>query len=213
MFVKQFEVGGDRNYGYLIADESSKKAAVVDPCYNPQMIIDFAKAEDFEIVLAFNTHGHYDHVNGNDAFTATTGVPVLGYGAVDPETENEVKDGATFALGDGELRILYTPGHTEDSICIVGDDSVITGDTLFVGKIGGTGTGAAAKAEYESLHRKLMILPEETRVFPGHNYGAAPTSTIGVEKQTNPFVIQPDFKAFVHLKENWAAYKQEHGLA
>ena len=212
MFVKQFEVGGDRNYGYLIADESTKEAAVVDPCYNPQMIIDFAEAKGFEIVLAFNTHGHYDHVNGNDAFTAATSITVLGFGPT-PQLGIAVKDGATFPLGTGKLTILHTPGHTEDSICIVGDDAVITGDTLFIGKVGGTGTETAAKAEYDSLHQKLMVLPDDTRVFPGHNYGSAPTSTIGNEKRTNPFIIQPDFKAFVYLKENWAAYKQEHGIA
>ena len=109
--------------------------------------------------------------------------------------------------------ILHTPGHTEDSICLYVGDAVFTGDTLFVGKIGGTGFGRQARTEYESLHQKLMTLPDDTRVFPGHNYGAAPESTIGHERQTNPFLLQPNFEAFVHLKKNWTAYKKEHGIA
>ena len=109
--------------------------------------------------------------------------------------------------------VLHTPGHTEDSICLYVGDAVFTGDTLFVGKIGGTDFGAQARAEYESLHQKLLVLPDTTRVFPGHHYGTAPESTIGHERRTNPFLIQPDFETFVDLKRNWTAYKKAHGIA
>ena len=86
-----------------------------------------------------------------------------------------------------------SPGHSTDSICILaaapGETArLITGDTLFVGKVGGTGYGADARAEYDSLHKKLMTLPDETEVWPGHDYGVAPSSTIGNEKETNPFL-------------------------
>jgi len=108
---------------------------------------------------------------------------------------------------------LHTPGHTPDSICLYVGDAVITGDTLFVGKVGGTDLGNGAKTEYDSLHEKLLILPDDTRVFPGHDYGTAPQSTIANERETNPFLAQPNFSAFVGLKQNWAAYKEEHGIA
>ena len=111
------------------------------------------------------------------------------------------------------MTILHTPGHTEDSICIHIEDAVFTGDTLFVGKVGGTGFGSGAREEYASLHKKLLVLPDSTRVFPGHDYGTAAQSTIGRERRTNPFLLQPNFEAFVHLKQNWLSYKKEHGIA
>ena len=90
---------------------------------------------------------------------------------------------------------------------------LVTGDTLFVGKVGGTDYGAGARAEYDSLHRKLMVLPDETEVWPGHDVGVAPRSTIGHEKRTNPFLRCEDFAAFVELKRNWLEYKRRHGIA
>lgn len=95
---------------------------------------------------------------------------------------------------------------------MVAGDALFTGDTLFVGKVGGTDFGALVAEEYHSLHEKLMTLPENTRVFPGHDYGIAPHSTIGNEKKTNPFILQPDLDAFIDLKRNWAEYKRKHGI-
>ena len=212
MFVKRFRMGGDRNFGYLVADEETHKAAVVDPSFSPERIVDFARENDYVIVYVFNTHAHYDHSNGNQAIEALMGIRPLLLGSAEPETGTVVADGARFRLGTLEIEIIHTPGHTEDSICILVGDALFTGDTLFVGKVGGTDFGAGARAEYESLHAKLLRLPDETRVFPGHDYGTAPESTIGQERRTNPFLLQPDFEAFVHLKRNWLAYKAEHGI-
>jgi glyoxylase-like metal-dependent hydrolase (beta-lactamase superfamily II) len=81
-----------------------------------------------------------------------------------------------------------------------------------VGKVGGTDYGPGAREEYDSLHSKLMTLPDETEVWPGHDYGVAPNSTIGHEKQTNPFILRETFEEFVDLKRNWLEYKREHGI-
>lgn len=212
MYVKQFSTGGDRNFGYLAADESSNKALVIDPSFSPEKIVDYAKGKGFEIIYIFITHDHFDHTNGNEVVERLTGRLPLLLGHTDPMTGIRVKDEARFPLGSLEVRILHTPGHTEDSICIVVGDAVFTGDTLFVGKVGGTDFGEGARAEYESLHNKLLSLADTTRVFPGHDYGGAPQSTIGKERQMNPFLIQPNFEAFVHLKSNWDAYKKAHGI-
>jgi glyoxylase-like metal-dependent hydrolase (beta-lactamase superfamily II) len=213
MFVKQFLIGGDRNFAYLIADESTRKAAMIDPSYHPEMVVDFAQKHGYTIDYVFNTHGHDDHTNGNEEVEKLTGKRPVLFGETDSATGIMVKDQARFPLGELEILILHTPGHTEDSICLYVGDAVFTGDTLFVGKIGGTDFGQQARTEYDSLQQKLMTLPDDTRVFPGHHYGAAPQSTIGHERQTNPFLLQPDFEAFVHLKKNWTAYKKEHGIA
>lgn len=213
MFVRQFLTGGDRNFGYLAADDSTTRAVLIDPSYAPEHMAAFAQEHGYIIEYVFNTHGHYDHSNGNDIVKRLTGKTALVFGAADPQTGIIVSHHARFPLGELDIMVLHTPGHTEDSICLYLGDAVFTGDTLFVGKIGGTDFGAQARAEYESLHQKLLVLPDATRVFPGHNYGTAPESTIGHERRTNPFLIQPDFEAFVDLKRNWTAYKKAHGIA
>jgi len=213
MFVKQFRTGGDRNFGYLVADEATGKAAIVDPSFSPERIVESAREHRYEIEYVFNTHGHFDHTNGNGMIESLTGKRPLLFGSTDPKTGLAVEDGARLPLGDLEITIVHTPGHSDDSMCIYVGDAIFTGDTLFVGKVGGTDFGSGAEAEYHSLHKKLLALPDETRVFPGHHYGTAPESTIGRERQTNPFLLQPDFEAFVHLKQNWDAYKKAHGIS
>ena len=220
MFVKQFQTGGDRNFGYLIADEPSRQAVVIDPSYSPQEIVEFADKNAYAIEYVFCTHDHFDHTNGNGIVAELTGKQALLYGDTEPGTGIQVQDGAQFPLGQLAIEVLHTPGHTPDAICLyVGGvsgsagNAVFTGDTLFVGKVGGTDLGAGAEAEYHSLHDKLLRLPDDTRVFPGHDVGAEPVSTVAHERETNPFLTQPDLDAFVDLKKNWAAYKQEHGIS
>jgi len=213
MFIKQFLTGGDRNFGYLIADESTNSAAIVDPSYSPKVIADFANENGFNIEYVFNTHGDADHTNGNEETFALTGVQALLFGDKEPKTGITVSDGAEFPLGTLTIHIIHTPGHTEDSICLYTGDAVVTGDTLFIGKIGGTDFGDNARKQYDSLHNKLLTLPDSTRVFPGHNVGVAPESTILHERQTNPFLVQPDVEAFIALKKNWLEYKKTHGIA
>ncbi len=213
MYLKQFRTGGDRNFGYLVADKESKQAFVVDPSNNPGMIVDDARDQGFTIRYVFCTHGHHDHVNGNEEIARLTGIIPLLYGAVCRVTGIRVEDGAVFPLGNLDIKVIHTPGHTPDSICLQAGDALFTGDTLFVGKVGGTDLGAQAEEEFRSLHESIMVLPDSVRVFSGHDYGTSPQSTIGGEKQTNPFLVQPDLEAFIDLKKNWATYKKKHGIA
>lgn len=211
--IKTFHTGGDRNLGYLVVDDSTNESVVIDPSYDPGAIAVFAAEHGHTIVTAFNTHDHHDHTNGNDAFAAATGVTPLKYGDVDPRTGQIVEGGTVFPLGRSQIRIIHTPGHTPDSICLLIDGALFTGDTLFVGKVGGTDLEEGAGAEYASIHDKLLTLPDDTRVFPGHDVGTAPESTIKHERETNPFLIQPTIEAFIDLKAHWAEYKKEHGIA
>jgi len=213
VLVKTFHTGGDRNLAYLIGDESSKQAVVIDPSYAPEDIVDFASAKGYEVAYVFCTHNHGDHTNGNVAFERATGVKALLFGDVDPATGTQLAHDATFPFGNLELRVLHTPGHTPDSLCFLVGDALFTGDTLFVGKVGGTDLDHGARAEYGSLHEILMKLPDGTRVFPGHDVGVKPSSTIGNERTTNPFLLREDVESFIELKRNWAAYKEEHGIA
>ncbi len=213
MLVHQIQTGGDRNFAYLVGDELTRSAVVIDPSYTPSAVVQAAEEDGLKIVRAFCTHDHHDHTNGNAEFERLSGVRPLLLGDLDPETGRTVEDGASFPLGELTIRIVHTPGHTSDSICLHIGDAVFTGDTLFVGKVGGTDLGDGAKTEYDSLHNKLLTLPGETRVFPGHDVGVEPESTIQHERQTNPFLLCPDVDSFIDLKRNWAAYKKEHGIA
>ncbi len=212
MIVEQFRMGGDRNFGYLAACESTGEALVIDASFNPGMIVQFAADRGFVIRYIFSTHGHDDHTNGNGIIGLMTGLKPMLYGDTCPQTGITVADGALFPLGSLIAHIICTPGHTHDSICIHIGNALFTGDTLFTGKVGGTGNKEQALQEYESLHHKIMVLPEETIVYPGHDYGVSPVSSIGAERGTNPFLLQGDFDAFLHLKQRWAAYKKAHGI-
>jgi glyoxylase-like metal-dependent hydrolase (beta-lactamase superfamily II) len=213
MIVEQFCTGGDRNFGYLVADEVSAEALVIDASFNPAMIVRVAVERGYVIRFIFSTHGHEDHTNGNDSIRNLTGIRPLLYGDTCQSTGIMVVDGALFPLGSLQVSLLHTPGHTIDSLCIHIGDALFTGDTLFVGKVGGTGTEKQAFDEYQSLQHKIMLLPEKTTVYPGHDYGVSPVSSIGHERKTNPFLLQKDFSAFPLLKQNWTAYKKAHNIA
>jgi len=213
VLIEQLSTGGDRNLAYVVMDEDTRRAAIIDPSYAPERVVAAARAHNAEITYVFCTHDHHDHTNGNAAVERMTGVKPLLYRDRDPATTILVEHDAAFPLGGLTIRILHTPGHTPDSICLLICDAVFTGDTLFVGKVGGTDLGAGARTEYASLHERLLRLPGETRVFPGHDVGVSPESTIAHERTTNPFLLRPDVASFIDLKRNWAQYKKEHGIA
>lgn len=211
--IKTFHTGGDRNLAYLISDDATREAAVIDPSYDPESIATYAAKENLTVRYVFCTHGHGDHTNGNDAIKSLTGVSAVGFGDIESNTGLRVEDGAEYPLGGSCIRVLHTPGHSPDSICLLYGDALFTGDTLFVGKVGGTDLDDGARTEYASLHEKILALPGGTRVLPGHNVGVEPESTLAHEQATNPFLLQPDVEAFIDLKRNWAQYKEEHGIA
>jgi glyoxylase-like metal-dependent hydrolase (beta-lactamase superfamily II) len=211
MIIHQIDAGGDRNFAYLIADKKGGVAAIFDPPPDPEMYAGLIVDNDLTVEYIVITHGHSDHSWGMSPAKKRFGGKTVGHSSMHLALDVKVDEGDSLSLGDLTMNILFTPGHTDDHIAIVCGKHVITGDTLFVGKVGGTDLGPGAKREWDSL-QKLMQLPDDTAVWPGHNFGAAPTSTIGTEKQTNPFLIQPDFDAFVDLKANWLEYKKKHGI-
>jgi len=212
MICAQIRSGGDRNFSYVIADESSREAAVVDPGSPPEDELRFLERNRLTLHYIINTHDHFDHTGGNAALVRKTCAPVAMHESARSTHDIDLADGMSLPFGTTVLHIIHTPGHTPDSICILAGGDLITGDTLFVGKVGGTGFGADARSEYESLHGKLMTLPPDTRVWPGHNYGVRPSSTIGDELRENPFILRESFESFLELKRNWAEYKRIHGI-
>ncbi len=212
MIFEQIAVGGDRNFGYLVGDEQSKKALLVDPSYNQKKVLSLVSHHGLEVIYVANTHGHYDHSKLSKRIAQATGAQVLCYKSAARGDQLGVEDGHVFQVGSLQVKVIHTPGHTADSICLLVEDNLITGDTLFVGKVGGTDLGDSARDEYHSLFDKLLKLPEKTKVWPGHDYGVRPCSTIADERRENPFLLCSSFEDFIDLKRNWTKYKQEHGI-
>ena len=212
MIFEQIAIGGDRNFAYLVGDERSRKALLVDPAYNQAKVLSLVAKHSLDVIYVANTHGHYDHSQLSRKMASVTGAKVLSHKSSSTTGELGVEDGDELELGSLRIKILHTPGHTADSICLLVDGKLITGDTLFVGKVGGTDYGPQARAEYDSLFGKLLKLPDEVEVWPGHDYGTRCSSTIGHERRENPFLLCSTFEAFVDLKRNWLQYKREHGI-
>jgi hydroxyacylglutathione hydrolase len=210
MIFRQIESGGDRNYAYLVASEKTREGALIDPSPDPYPVIKTVKEEDVEIKYVINTHSHLDHSQGNEKFRLSKkdrSVIFINCGLGNGAGENR-----TLYLGELALELISTPGHTADSICIKANGKLMTGDTLFVGKVGGTYSEKDARAEFESL-KNIIALEPDTEIWPGHNYGIKPSSTISYELENNPFIKRlGDFNEFLWLKQNWTQYKQEHGI-
>jgi hydroxyacylglutathione hydrolase len=212
MIFHQIEAGGDRNFAYLMAEGEGGKAALFDPPRDSSRYAGLIDRHRVHLQYIIVTHGHGDHTWGVSTAKSESGARIVAHPRSPLRADIRVEDGAVLELGALSLRFIHTPGHTDDSICVLGGDKLITGDTLFVGKVGGTDYDEQARQEYESLHRKLMSLDDEIEVWPGHDYGVAPASTIGRERRTNPFLLRDSFESFVELKRNWLRYKQEHGI-
>jgi hydroxyacylglutathione hydrolase len=209
---------------YLIADEATGRAVVVDPQRDISEYLVDAEAKGLTIELVLETHFHADFLSGHLELAEATGAQI-GYSSV-AETEFDIRpfaDGERISLGDVELEIRHTPGHTPESMSIVvrehpEDDApygVLTGDTLFIGDVGrpdllasvGFTRDELATKLYDSLQDKLLTLPDSTRVFPAHGAGSACgknlstelTSTIGAQRQENYALLAPDRETFVDL--------------
>jgi glyoxylase-like metal-dependent hydrolase (beta-lactamase superfamily II) len=209
---EQIRNGGDRNFGYLVGDRPRGVAAAVDPSFAPERYQERAQAQGLRITHILNTHGHTDHVNGNAKLKKLTGAPVAAHPLARPDLP--LTDGAALAVGSIAIRVLHVPGHCDDHVLFHLPEQriAITGDLLFVGKVGGTETEEDARKEYASLARVLAELPPDTTVWPGHDYGSRPSSTLALERLCNPFLRAPDFAAFYRLKQDWARFKAENGL-
>jgi hydroxyacylglutathione hydrolase len=191
VFFRQIRGHGD-NFSYVIADEVSKEAVVVDSSFNSSEIRDLIKAQGFVLRYIVNTHGHSDHVAGNYALQAALGGEIVAHGFSQVRSNLQVEDGEVLCVGSVVLKVIYTPGHTNDGICLlINGEKLLTGDTLFVGECGRTDFPGGSSAKlYDSLFNKLAVLGDGVEVYPGHDYGAKPFSTVGEEKRSN-YVLEP----------------------
>jgi len=201
MLFKQIQQHSD-NFSYIIADDTTREAAVVDSSFNAGEIIRVLKTEQLMLKYVVNTHGHSDHTAGNTELLAIFNAKTVAHKLSSINADIKVDDGDTISVGNVPIKVIHTPGHTPDSICLLVDNTkLLTGDTLFVGECGRTDLpGGNSKSLYDSLFNKLLKLDDTVEVYPGHDYGPKPYSTIGEQRRTN-YVLQPrslaEFIAFM----------------
>lgn len=186
MRFEQLQIGSMANFTYIIGDEKSGEAAVVDPHGEINRVLSVAEKNGLEVTYIVNTHTHWDHVAGNEELKEKTGATVVSHPAGTAPRDRTVEEGDEFRVGNVAIRILHTPGHSPDSICLLVGSKLLTGDTLFVGECGRTDLpGGNPEAMYHSLLEVLRGLDDDLEVYPGHDYGPTPSSTLGREKETN----------------------------
>lgn len=199
MFFKQVKHMGD-NFSYVLADEATKEAAVVDPSFNADAIMRIVRDQGLKVRYVINTHDHPDHTLGNDEIRSAFGAKIVAHQLSGIRKDVSVVDGDVIKLGKTVVKVIHTPGHSPDSICLLVDGKLLTGDTLFVGECGRTDLpGGNPESLYNSLFGKLMKLDDDVEVYPGHDYGPKPHSTIGVERKTNYVLEKRTLKEFVEF--------------
>lgn len=209
MIIKQLKVGFMEVFCYLLGCEETRRALLIDPAGDEERILEAARKLDLTIESVVNTHGHPDHSCGNRKIKESTGARIhmhtqdnsifnsaeggsmavqMGF-TPSPPADVLLNDGDVIPFGNSELTVLHTPGHSPGGICLYSGNNLFTGDTLFVGAVGRTDLpGGSLDILLKSIKEKILTLPDDTIIWPGHDYGKSPTSTIAREKKQNIYI-------------------------
>ncbi|MEM3627076.1 MAG: MBL fold metallo-hydrolase [Candidatus Bathyarchaeia archaeon] len=202
MIFAQIRMGAGMNFTYVFGDEKSGEAAVVDPGCDVEKILEAIKQLQVHIRYIFNTHSHVDHTAGNSKIKRITKAKVVMHALAPLPKDVAVKDQDCICVGDLIVKVIHTPGHTPDGICLLVDKKLFTGDTLFVGECGRTDLpGGNAEDMYRSLFEKILSLSDDVEVYPGHDYGKRPYSTIGHERKTNYTLEKRSLEEFLQFMQ------------
>ncbi len=214
VYLRQMELGPMQNFVYLIGDPETRDCVVVDPAWEIEAILEQIQADGMRLHGVLVTHTHQDHVGGHlfghdipgiEELLAKAPAKVYVHAAEREFLRGfgsdlvKVDGGATVDVGRRKITFVHTPGHTPGSQCFLVDGRLISGDTLFIRSCGRTDLpGSDPREMYTSLTQRLGALPDDTVVFPGHNYGGTVT-TIGDEKRSNPMMRFPSMTDFLRV--------------
>jgi len=200
MFFKQLRMRGG-NFSYVVADENTKEAVVVDPGFDSDEIGSLLSQENLKLVYIINTHAHVDHVVGEDALKQRFGAKTVSHKTSNLTTDVRVDEGDVLQLGNIQIGVIYTPGHTVDSVCFLIDrKKLLAGDTLLVGRVGRTTMDSGdLRSLFESLFSKILKLADDVELYPGHEHGGKASSTLGEEKRANRALQAKSYEEFVEI--------------
>lgn len=204
MIIKRVVVGPLEENAYIIGDEATKQAIVIDPGDEPDRIMDLIKENGLEVHAIICTHAHFDHIGAAGDIKDKTGAEIFihqddletyglardqaafwGYSLDDPpRPDGFLEEGDEVKAGNLSFKVMHTPGHSRGGICLYGEGIVITGDTIFQGSVGRTDFPGGSIDKLKESFKRLLLLPENTQVLSGHG----PETTIGREKKSNFFV-------------------------
>ena len=184
------------NFVYLVVEEESREAMVIDSGWETEPIEEAVRLAGARVKFTVASHDHFDHVTTLRKLADQLGAKVVAHDNSPIDCDRRVKDGEELGLGESKVRVMHTPGHTEDSICLYDGREVFTGDTLFVGTIGKFDR-LRAEAMHRSLHEIILSLPGKTVIYPGHDYGPVPFRSLAEEKVANPFLLARDLRDFL----------------
>ena len=209
LYLRQLEIGPMQNFVYLIGDRVKKECFMIDPAWDVDTVLRTAQADEMKVLGGLITHTHFDHCNGAENLIAKTGAKIYvhkneaGFLKGMKGDLQTVESGDQLPVGDLNITILHTPGHTPGSQCFMIEGNLVSGDTLFINACGRCDLpGGNADQMYESL-QKLAGLDPRTILLPGHNYADEPTSTIGQEKKKNPYYQCHNLAAFLSLRTGY----------
>ncbi|MBU0470766.1 MAG: MBL fold metallo-hydrolase [Nanoarchaeota archaeon] len=185
--VKSFCGGYDNNFSYILYDEKTREAAIIDLAIEPKILLEFIVKNNLKLKFAVIMHSHFDHLVGYDYYKQNK-IPLAASEKIKKEVDLKLKDDEELAMGSSKLKVLATPGHIYDAICILVENKLFTSDTLFIDGCGRCDLpGADVKKMQESLKR-IKSLTDETVIYPGHDYGRVPFATLKEQKKTNPYL-------------------------
>ena len=205
MIFRQVFDNKSSTYTYLIASAKGREAVIIDPVIeNVQSYIELLNELDLKLVKVIDTHIHADHVTGASKLKLATNCSTLmGEHTPADAVEIKVKDDEIIKIDQIEIRAMYTPGHTSDSYSFLMNNYLFSGDTLLINGTGRTDfQNGSSKDAYNSLFNKLLKLPDDTMLYPGHDYNGKLSSTIGKEKQHNPRLQVRNVDEYVELMSN-----------
>lgn len=194
MEIKTFKGGYDSNFSYVIHD--SGEAIIIDTTINPEILLAFIKEKNLKLKCAIIMHSHFDHLVGYDYYLEND-IKLAGSANLLKDIDFKLKDGDELELGNYKLQIMSTPGHLYDCLCVLVDGKLFTSDTLFIDGCGRCDlSGADVDKMYDSLE-KIKSLPDETVIYPGHDYGPVPFATLAEQKKSNYYLQAESKEEFV----------------